>query len=80
MYKHTGAFLHILKHLRSLLRTIAHRFYCTQFPTSSGLPDLQIHANYTNLLDNGGEILYGRTTFELMKFWQSVLENPSGER
>ncbi|MBW8360380.1 MAG: dihydrofolate reductase family protein [Weeksellaceae bacterium] len=47
---------------------------------TAGLPDSEIHAHYTNLLNDGGEILYGRTTYELMKFWQSVLENPSGER
>ena len=47
---------------------------------TAGLPDPEIHAHYTNLLNDGGEILYGRTTFELMKFWQSVLENPTEEK
>ena len=43
-------------------------------------PDEEIHQHYTDLLFDAGAILYGRKTFELMKFWQSMLENPSGEK
>ncbi|HSB92466.1 MAG TPA: dihydrofolate reductase family protein, partial [Flavitalea sp.] len=32
------------------------------------------------LLNNAGIILYGRTTYQLMQFWQTVLNNPSGDK
>jgi len=44
------------------------------------LPDEEIHQHYTELLDNAGVILYGRTTYQLMQFWQKLIENPSGEK
>lgn len=47
---------------------------------TAGLPDEEIHQHYTDLLGQGDAILYGRTTFELMKFWRTVLENPSEEK
>ena len=47
---------------------------------TAGLPDEEIHQHYTELLSQGDAILYGRTTFELMKFWQTILKNPSEEK
>ena len=47
---------------------------------TSGLPDEEVHQHYTELLGKADAILYGRTTFELMKFWQTFIENPSGEK
>ena len=44
-----------------------------------GLPDEEIHQHYTRLLGKGDAILYGRTTYELMEFWRTVLDNPSDE-
>lgn len=44
---------------------------------TAGLPDEEIHQHYTELLGLGGAILYGRTTYELMEFWRTVLESPS---
>jgi dihydrofolate reductase len=44
------------------------------------LPDEEIHQHYTELLNNGGVILYGRVTYQLMEFWRTVLENPSEEK
>lgn len=44
------------------------------------LPDAEIHQHYTELLSHAGAILYGRKTFELMKFWQPLAANPSGEK
>jgi dihydrofolate reductase len=44
------------------------------------LPDEEIHKHYTELLDNGDVILYGRTTYQLMQFWQTLLKKPSGEK
>jgi dihydrofolate reductase len=43
-------------------------------------PDEEIHNHYAELLQGAGAILYGRVTYELMKFWQTLIENPSGER
>ncbi len=47
---------------------------------TAGIPDEEIHDHYTALLNQGGVILYGRTTYELMQFWQELLIHPSGER
>jgi len=47
---------------------------------TAGLPDEEIHNHYTTLLNDGGLILYGRKTYELMKFWQTLLINPSGKK
>jgi dihydrofolate reductase len=44
------------------------------------LPDEEIHKHYAELLDNGDVILYGRTTYQLMQFWQTLLKKPSGEK
>ncbi|MDE3250075.1 MAG: dihydrofolate reductase family protein [Bacteroidota bacterium] len=46
----------------------------------AGLPDEAIHEHYTQLLGNAGLILYGRKTYQLMQYWQSVLEQPTGEK
>ena len=47
---------------------------------TSGMPDEEIHQHYAELLDNAGVILYGRVTYQLMQFWQTLLKNPSGEK
>jgi len=47
---------------------------------TAGLPDEEIHQHYTELLGQGGAILYGRTTYQLMGFWRTLLENPSEEK
>ena len=41
-------------------------------------PDEQVHQHYTELLRSADAILYGRITFELMKYWQTFIQNPSG--
>lgn len=43
-------------------------------------PDEEIHQHYAELLDKAGLILYGRITYQLMQFWQTLLKNPSGEK
>jgi len=48
--------------------------------TAGLLADAELHGHYANLLNNAGVILYGRTTYQLMQFWQTVLENPSDEK
>ncbi len=47
---------------------------------NAGIPDEEIHCHYTKLLADGDTILYGRTTFQLMEFWRTILENPSEEK
>lgn len=42
--------------------------------------DEEIHQHYTDLLNNAGAVLYGRITYQLMQFWQPLIENPSGEK
>lgn len=44
------------------------------------IPDEEIHQHYTELLGQGDIILYGRTTYQLMEFWQTILENPSDKK
>lgn len=50
------------------------------FDHTAGLPDEEIHQHYTELMRNADAILYGRITFQLMKFWQTLVKNPSGEK
>lgn len=45
-----------------------------------GLVDAELHQHYSELINNAGVILYGRTTYQLMQFWQTLLKNPSGEK
>ncbi|MCF6130000.1 dihydrofolate reductase family protein [Flavobacterium sp. AS60] len=45
-----------------------------------GMPDEDLHQHYSELLSNAGLLLYGRTTYQLMQFWQTLLENPSGQK
>lgn len=47
---------------------------------TAGIADEELHQHYSELIDNGGMILYGRTTYQLMKFWQELLKKPSGEK
>lgn len=47
---------------------------------TAGIADEELHQHYADLLDKGGIILYGRTTYQLMQYWQTVLKNPSGEK
>ncbi|HLV23809.1 MAG TPA: dihydrofolate reductase family protein [Moheibacter sp.] len=47
---------------------------------TAGIPDVEIHQHYTELLGQGGAILYGRTTYQLMEYWRTFLENPSEKK
>jgi dihydrofolate reductase len=44
------------------------------------IPDEEIHQHYADLLTNAGAILYGRITYQLMQYWQTLIKNPSGEK
>ena len=47
---------------------------------TTGIADEGLHQHYADLINNGGVILYGRITYQLMQFWQTLLENPSGQK
>lgn len=47
---------------------------------TAGLPDEEIHQHYTDLITSADVILYGRTTYQLMQYWQTLLAHPSGEK
>jgi hypothetical protein len=47
---------------------------------TAGIADEGLHQHYTELLDNAGVLLDGRTTYSLMPFWQTLLQNPSAEK
>ncbi|MCB0646419.1 MAG: dihydrofolate reductase family protein [Saprospiraceae bacterium] len=49
--------------------------YCDH---TAGIPDDEIHSHYSDLLKSSDTILYGRITFELMKFWREVVSHPTG--
>jgi dihydrofolate reductase len=44
------------------------------------IADDEIHQHYTELLNSGGAVLYGRITYQLMEYWRTVLENPTGNK
>ncbi|QKJ62258.1 dihydrofolate reductase family protein [Flavobacterium sp. M31R6] len=50
------------------------------FDHTAGIPDEEIHQHYTELLKEGDAILYGRITYQLMQYWQTLVKNPSGEK
>jgi len=50
--------------------------YCDH---TSITPDDDLHQHYADLINDSDIILYGRKTFHLMKYWQTLVENPSGK-
>jgi len=47
---------------------------------TSGIPDEEIHQHYADLLRSADTLLYGRITYQLMEYWRTVLENPTGDK
>ena len=45
-----------------------------------GIVDKNLHNHYSDLVNNTGVMLYGRTTYQLMHFWQTLLGNPSDQK
>ena len=43
------------------------------------IPDEAMHQHYADLLRNADAVLYGRITYQLMEYWRTILEQPSGE-
>lgn len=44
------------------------------------IPDEEIHQHYADLLNNAGNVLYGRITYQLMEYWMPVVKNPKGDK
>jgi hypothetical protein len=44
------------------------------------IPDEEIHQHYTEILSDADAILYGRITYQLMEYWQTLVKNPLGEK
>jgi len=44
------------------------------------IADDEIHQHYTDLLKSADAIVYGRKTFQLMEYWKSVVEKPTGNK
>ena len=47
---------------------------------TAGIADEELHDHFTELLRNSGVVLYGRITYQLMEFWPTLLENPTGKK
>ncbi|RYE57573.1 MAG: dihydrofolate reductase [Sphingobacteriales bacterium] len=48
--------------------------------TAGIIADEELHYHYADLLNNAGVLLYGRTTYQLMQFWQTLLKSPSEDK
>jgi dihydrofolate reductase len=44
------------------------------------IADEEMHQHYADLLSTAAVILYGRKTFQLMEYWQSVVQKPMGDK
>jgi dihydrofolate reductase len=44
------------------------------------IADEEVHQHYTELLRNADIIIWGRITYQLMEYWKSVVENPTGNK
>jgi dihydrofolate reductase len=44
------------------------------------IADDEIHEHYTALIQNADALIYGRITYQLMTYWKSIAENPTGNK
>jgi dihydrofolate reductase len=44
------------------------------------IADDEIHQHYSDLLRDADAIIHGRITYQLMEYWKSVVENPTGNK
>ena len=44
------------------------------------IPDDELHQHYAQLINDTDIILYGRITYDLMRYWQTLVEKPSGHK
>jgi dihydrofolate reductase len=46
----------------------------------AGIADEETHQHFTELLSSADAIIFGRITYQLMEYWKSVVENPTGNK
>ena len=46
---------------------------------TQGIADDELHRHYNDLLRSVDTVIYGRITYQLMEYWKSVVENPTGD-
>jgi len=44
------------------------------------IADDELHQHYTDLLSTSDTIIFGRITYQLMEYWQTVVKNPTGNQ
>jgi dihydrofolate reductase len=47
---------------------------------TSGIADEELHQHYNELLSNASVIVFGRITYQLMEYWPTVVQNPTGNK
>lgn len=47
---------------------------------TAGIADEEIHQHYADLLCSADTIAWGRITYQLMEYWRTVIENPTGNQ
>src|SRR5687768_14658165 len=47
---------------------------------TAGIADDEIHQHYTDLLRDADLLIYGRITYQLMEYWRTVVDNPTGNK
>ena len=47
---------------------------------TAGIADEETHQHFTELLSSADAIIFGRLTYQLMEYWKSVVENPTGNK
>ena len=47
---------------------------------TAGIADDETHQHFTELLREADTIIFGRITYQLMEYWKSVVENPTGNK
>lgn len=47
---------------------------------TKSVADEELHQYYSDMLAEAGIMLFGRTTYQLMEFWKTVLDKPTGEK
>ncbi|HRV95800.1 MAG TPA: dihydrofolate reductase family protein [Anaerolineae bacterium] len=47
---------------------------------TAGIADDETHQHFIALLNSADTILFGRITYQLMEYWPTVVENPTGNK
>ena len=47
---------------------------------TAGIADEELHQHYAELLRSADAVLYGRITYQLMEYWQTIIKNPTGNK